>query len=320
MPSERELVLLAGNSNPQLAKEISNDLSVPVNNPITRFANGEARVILPNSVRGKDVFIIQSTSPVVDRRMMELFIMLDAAKRAHAHKVTAVIPYYAYGRQDRKDQAHTAITAKLVAKLLETAGADHMVTLDVHSEQTAGFFEIEYDNLYGSNCLIPYLASLNIPNKKFVSPDLGGVSRAGAYSERLANGNEIAVVRKKRDVSKRNFSHSLSLIGDVDGVDAVIVDDQIDTVGTILDASKLLKNNGARKVIVVASHGLFSGNSALDRVNQPYIDKIIITNSIRQRREISINPKVNMVSVSSLLATAISRIHQEIPLSPGLID
>lgn len=197
MPSERELILLTGNSNPQLAKEVGINLDTPVYNPVTRFANSEARAIIPLSVRGKDVFIIQSTAPAVDRRLMEVFIMADAAKRAHANKITAVIPYFAYNRQDRKDQSHTAITAKLIAKLLEVSGVNHVVTVDMHSEQAAGFFETGYDNLYASNLLIPHIESLNIPNKKFVSPDLGGVARAGAYSERLANGNEIAIIRKK---------------------------------------------------------------------------------------------------------------------------
>lgn len=318
MSADHELVLISGTANEPLAKEIGIISDIPVHYPITRFANGEARAIDP-FVRGREVYIIQSTYPDVDRSYAELYLIADAAKRAKAKKITSIMPYFGYGRQDRKDQPHSAISAKVMARNIEANKVDHFVTVDIHSEQTEGFFDIYYDNLQASYCFIPRLRQLGLSKKtKFVSPDLGGGPRAGAYDSRLP-GKGIAMGYKVRDYNKRNTSSTSLLVGNVRGYDTVVVDDQIDTAGSLLDITKLLKEKGALRIFAVATHGVLS-NPALDRIKDSPIERLLITNSIRQPEEVLNNPKIEVLSLAPLLWEVIRRIHMEESVGEGLID
>ncbi len=311
------MIILSGSSNPDLATKIAEKLKKRIYFPCTQFADGEIRVQIPVSLRKQNVYIIQSTSPDTNKHILELFLMADAVKRASGKEVTLVIPYFGYSRQDRKDQPRVPISSALISRLLKVSGADRIVTVDIHSDQQQGFFDGPWDNLYASYVLLPAIKQLKIPDLVIVSPDKGGTMRANAYAKRI-QAEGIAVVYKERDVHLRNISKALDVIGDVEGKNCIIVDDIIDTGGTILNAVNLLIQRGAKKVFVSSTHGLFS-NNAIQKLHDSAIEKIIITDSI-YIEGMKFTNKFKIVSVSKLLSETIKRIENGTPLSAGLLD
>lgn len=311
-------VLLTGRSNPELAKKIARRLKTKAVEVAKSFADGEIWISIPVSVRQKAVFIIQPTSRPVNDNLVELLLMIDAARRASAGEITVVVPYFGYSRQDRKDQPRVPISAALVAETIKAAGANRIFTLDVHSEQQQGFFEGPWDNLYGSYTLIPVIKKM-IKRRGLIvaSPDKGGVPRAVAYANRLG-AEGIAIVYKERDMSVKNHSESLDMIGEVKDKTILLVDDIIDTGGTIIKAAKLLLKRGAKEILVAATHGVFSP-PALERITESPIKKWLVTDTIRQPKEVEANPKIKIVSVAPLLAEAVKRIYRGRSISNGLI-
>ncbi|MCK4883810.1 MAG: ribose-phosphate pyrophosphokinase [Candidatus Diapherotrites archaeon] len=294
----KNLAFFAGNSNPELAKEIAKYLKIPLGKvELKKFADGENYVNYTESIRGKDVYILQSTCNPVNDNLMELLIMVDAAKRAAAERITCIIPFYGYAKLERKARDREPITAKLVAELLQAAGADAVVTMDLHADAIQGFFDIRADFLYASGPLVKYLKKKNLKNIVVVSPDVGSSRRARAYAKRLHAG--LAIIDKRRP--KPNVSEVLHLIGDVKGKTAVIIDDEINTGGTLVNAAKAVLENGAKEVYAMASHAVFAG-PAPERLEKSALKKIIVTNSIPQKQKIS---KVETVSIAPLLGEAI---------------
>lgn len=317
MPNSNGFVLLTGTANLKLAKDIGNILGKAVHETVSTFADGEKRIIIPENLRRRDVFIIQPTSPPVDSNMMELLLIIDAAKRSSASEVSVIIPYFGYSRQDRKDRPRVPISASLVARLIEFAGADRIVTVDIHSEQEPGFVEIPWDNLYGSYSMLPQLKKHFKPDLVVASPDKGGVPKATFYAE-LLNAENIAIVFKERSVSKSNQSAALDMIGNVRNKDVLLVDDMIDTAGTICNAADLIKSRGARKVCAASTHGLFS-DPALERIEQSALEQIFITDTVPLRKEVLKNPNFKVISVAPLLAEAIKCIYNGDSMSAKLI-
>ena len=304
-----EIRLISGSANPKLAEEIADRLGTPLCAvAISRFPDGEIFVHIEESVRGADAFVIQPTCPPVNENLMELLIMIDALKRASAGRITAVIPYYGYARQDRKHIGRVPITAKLVANLIEAAGADRVLTLDLHAGQIQGFFDIPVDNLTIDPIFISYFREEGLADEDtvIVSPDLGAVKRARAIAEGL--GLPLAIIEKRRATSDR--VQSLNLIGEVRRR-AIIIDDIISTGGTVLEASKLLERAGVEEVHAAFTHGIFAGN-ALERLRASPLREVTVTNSIPPPSD-SI---IKVVPITALLAEAIRRIHFEEPLSP----
>lgn len=312
-----DFVLLTGRANPALASAIGKMLDVPVTCPISIFSDGEIRVRIEPNVRRRMVYIIQPTSTPVNDHIMELVFMIDAAKRASAAEVTVVIPYFGYARQDRKELARVPISSSVVTSMLTSAGADRIVTIDIHSEQQEGFTQKPWDNLYGSYSLIPAIKTKKLSNIVVASPDKGGILKATGYAKLLGS-EKIAVVYKKRDVMLNNVSNAMAMIGDVKEKDVLLVDDMIDTAGTIVHAANYIKKKGAKSVRVVATHGIFSGE-ALKKIADSEIEEMIVTDTIAHREEIQKNPKITIVSVAPLLAEAIRRITTGDSLSKDLI-
>ena len=300
-----DIKLFSGRSNNPLAQEIAQYLGTTLE-PITikDFSDGEIYVQVQQSIRGDDVFLIQPLSNPVNENLMELLIMIDAFKRASAKSITAVIPYYGYARQDRKTSGREAITAKLVADLLTTAGANRILAMDLHTGQIQGFFNILVDHIYATPVITDYIKKLNIPADKLVavSPDTGGVQRTRVFAKNL--GCPLAIIDKRRD--KHNEAIADHVIGEVKGKICVLIDDMIDTAGTICEASKLLVREGAEKVYVCAAHGILSG-PAIQRLEEAPVEEVIITNSIPLDRQVS--SKFTQLSVAPILGEAISRIH-----------
>jgi len=297
--------LLTGTSNQNLAKEVSEYLNIPLSDAIvSRFSDGEVRVQINESMRGEDVFVIQSLCPPINENIMELLLILDAIKRASAGRITAVIPYYAYARQDRKDKPRVPISARLLADLITVAGAQRVVVVDLHSPQIQGFFNIPVDNLYALGVLYDYLKDkVDGSNTVVVSPDAGGVEMARLFANKI--GCPIAISYKRRP--EPNVAEVLDLIGDVKGKRAIIVDDIIDTAGTVCAASELLLSKGAIRVDVVATHGLLSG-PAVERLRKSPIEEVVITNTIpAEHRNFE---KLRVVSIAPLIGEAIRRIHE----------
>jgi ribose-phosphate pyrophosphokinase len=272
---------------------------------VARFSDGEVYVQINENVRGEDVFIIQPTCPPVNENLVELLVMLDAFKRASARRVTAVVPYYGYGRQDRKAQSRVPISAKLVADLITTAGASRVLAIDLHAGQIQGFFNIPVDHLFAAPVLIDYLAKKDLEDPVLVSPDAGGVERARAIAKRLKAG--LAIIDKRRDGP--NVAVFMYLIGDVKDKDVVIIDDMIDTAGTLMQAVEAVKREGARRVLACGVHPVLSG-PAMERIGDPQLEELIITNTIPLPRDKQL-PKIHALSVAPLLAEAIRRIHGE---------
>jgi ribose-phosphate pyrophosphokinase len=306
-----DLKILSGTANPELAREVAEYLELGVSPvKIQPFSDGEIYVQLQESVRGVDCFVVQSTCSPVNENLMELLIMLDALKRASAGRITVVMPYFGYARQDRKAAGREAITAKLVADLLTTAGADRVVALDLHAPQIMGFFNILVDHLYGSPVLIDYMNSLDLSDIVLVSPDVGGVARARAFAKKL-NDSPLAIIDKRR--TKHNEAESLSLVGDVKGKTAIMVDDMVDTAGTLVKGAELLKREGAKSIIACSTHAVLSG-PANKRLEESCIEKLIVTNSI-PHDPTKISKKIVQVSVAKLLGEAIARIHDDSSVS-----
>jgi len=302
-----ELKLFSGNANRPLAEEIAKTLQLPLGDAdVSRFSDGEVYVQINENVRGEDVFVVQPTCPPVNDHLMELLVMIDAFKRASARRITAVLPYYGYGRQDRKVQPRVPITAKLVADLLTAAGAHRLLAVDLHAGQIQGFFNIPVDHLFAlPPIIVDHLVKMDLHDPVLVSPDAGGVERARAVAKRLKAG--LAIIDKRRDGN--NVAVFMHLIGDVKGRDAVIIDDMIDTAGTLVQAVDALKREGARRIVACAVHGVLSG-PAIARIEESALEEVIITNSIALTPEHQV-PKIRVLSVAPLLAEAIRRIHDE---------
>jgi ribose-phosphate pyrophosphokinase len=306
-----DLMILSGTANPELAREVADYLELTVAPvKISPFSDGEIYVQVQDSVRGLDCFVIQPTCSPVNENLMELLIVLDALKRASAGRITVVMPYYGYGRQDRKAAGREAITAKLIADLLTTAGAQRVVTLDLHAPQIMGFFNILVDHLYASPVLLEYIRSLNQTDIVLVSPDVGGVSRARAFAKKLDDA-PIAIIDKRR--SAHNVAEVYSVVGDVKGKVAIMVDDLVDTAGTLVKGAELLKKEGAKAIYACATHAVLSG-PANQRLDDSPIEKLIVTNSIPQDPKL-ISKKVTILSVAKLLGEAIARIHDDTSVS-----
>jgi len=299
------LRVFSGNSNPALAKKICKILGVPLNDAkVSQFSDGETRVEIDENVRGTDVFIIQSTCQPVNVSLMELLIMTDGMKRASADRITAVIPYYGYARQDRKVVPRAPITAKLVADLITTAGANRIISIDLHAGQIQGFFNIPVDNLFATPILLDYLKTNHTDDLIVVSPDTGGVVRARAFAKRL--GASLAIVDKRRDTP--NESEVMNIIGNVKDKWAIILDDMIDTAGTVTQAAVALKEHGAIEVSTCCTHPVLSG-PALDRIEASPIKEVVVTDTIPLQGRARKCKKIKVLSVSSLLSEAMKRIY-----------
>jgi ribose-phosphate pyrophosphokinase len=301
----RRIVLVSGSSNPSLSNKISEYLDVPLVDPqLRRFANGEIYCEIEKNVRGSDVFLIQTLSHPVNDNLMELLIMIDALKRASAESITAVIPYYGYSRQDRKASPRTPISAKLVADMITAAGASRVVTMDIHAGQIQGFFNIPFDNIYASPVFLNYIQNnISLDNLMMVSPDAGGVERVRWYAKKLQT--DIAMIDKRR--TGPNVAKAMNIVGDVEGRDVIIVDDMIDTAGTLVEAAKTLRDHGAKKIYAFATHGILSGPAA-GRINDcKELEAVIITDTIPLCDECSKVDKIKVLSTADILSKAIHR-------------
>ena len=299
--------IFSGTRSHYMAAEICKDLGVELGKMnILHFADGEFEVSFEESIRGCEVYLVQSTFPNSDN-LMELLLMIDAAKRASARSVVAVMPYFGWARQDRKDKPRVSIAAKLVSDLLTTAGVDRVITMDLHADQIQGFFNVPVDHLYGSSVFIPYIQSLGLENLVIATPDVGGAKRANSYAKYL--GVPLVLCHKQR--AKANVVAQMTIIGDVKDKDVILIDDMVDTAGTITKAADLMMANGARSVRALASHAIMSG-PATERVNESALKEIIFTNSIPYEKECE---KVTIISVARLFADTIRRVHNNESIS-----
>ncbi|MBL8306714.1 MAG: ribose-phosphate pyrophosphokinase [Rubrivivax sp.] len=298
-------VLFTGNANPVLAREIASHLGVELGQAsVGRFSDGEVTVEIRQNVRARDVFVVQSTCAPTNDNLMELLIMVDALKRASARRITAVIPYFGYARQDRRPRStRVPISAKVVANLLETVGVERVLTMDLHADQIQGFFDIPVDNIYASPVLLSDLQSKSYTNLVVISPDIGGVVRARALAKQL--GCDLAIIDKRRPTA--NVSEVMHVIGEIEGRNCVIMDDMIDTAGTLVKAAEVLKARGARSVYAYCTHPVFSG-PAVDRIGKSQIDEVVITNTIPLSDAAKACPKIRQLSVAFLFAETIRRI------------
>ena len=302
----QEIALISGNANRALSEEISKILNIELcPAEIKKFADGEISVAINKSIRGADVFIIQPACPPVNDNLMEILILIDALERASAGRINVVIPYYGYARQDRKEKARTPITAKLVANLISVAGADRVIAIDLHADQIMGFFDIPVDRLYALPAISKYIRTHfgDLSDFTVVSPDVGGVKRARLLAEEL--GLPLAIVDKRRP--KDNVAEVMNVIGDVEGKNVIMIDDIIDTAGTLVGAAEALQKLGAKKVYTACTHGLFSG-PAIDRIANSCIEKVITTNTIPLDESKMID-KIEVVSVAEIVATTIQNVH-----------
>ena len=307
----RRVLVFSGRANQTLTGEICEYMDVPLGKTVIRdFSDKEIYVRIEENVRGGDVFVVQSTCFPGNTNLMELLIMIDALRRSSAKRITAVIPYYGYARQDRKNEPRVPITSKLVADLVVTAGADRVLTVDLHAGQIQGFFNIPLDHLFAINVLIDYIKEQKLKDLIVISPDAGGVERARAYAKRL--NSSLAIIDKRRDIP--NEAKAMNIIGDVKGKIAFIVDDMIDTAGTLMEATDALLGAGAREVHACCSHPVLSGPAG-ERITRSPIKTVITTNTIPLNGELEKNSKIKVLSVASLLGEAIIRIHQETSVS-----
>ena len=300
------LKLFTGNAHPSLAEEIARYLHLPLGDvEVSRFSDGEVFVQVNENVRGTDVFIVQPTCPPVNDNLMELLVMIDALKRASARRITAVLPYYGYARQDRKAQGRVPITAKLVADLLTAAGVDRVLALDLHAGQIQGFFNIPVDHLFAAPVIVDYLGKKDLRDPVIVSPDAGGVERARAIAKRLRAG--LAIIDKRREGP--NQALAMYLIGDVRGKDTVVIDDMIDTAGTLAQAVSALEREGARRILACGVHAVLSG-PAIERLKAAPLEEVVVTNSIPVPEDKRL-PQLTVLTVAPILGEAIRRIHDE---------
>ncbi|MCL5058902.1 MAG: ribose-phosphate pyrophosphokinase [Actinobacteria bacterium] len=310
MTSRRRLKIFTGNANPRLAEEIAQYLGVSVGSAkVSRFSDGEVQVKINESVRGADVFIVQPTSTPVNEHLMELLIMVDAVRRASARRITAVMPYYGYARQDRKTRARDPITAKLAANLLHASGARRVITMDLHAGQIQGFFDIPVDHLPCVPILAQYFMQQKINDLVVVSPDIGGVTRARDLAERI--GAPIAIIDKRRP--EPNVAEIMNIIGDINGKNVIMIDDIIDTAGTISQGAKALKEWGAKDIYICCTHPVLSG-PAMKRLEESPAGEILVTNTIHVPQE-KVLPRMKILSVAPLLGEAIIRIHEDLSVS-----
>jgi ribose-phosphate pyrophosphokinase len=301
-----ELRIFTGNAHPALAESICKSLGVPLGRAhLARFSDGEVWFQIKDNVRGADVFVVQPTAPPVNENLMELLVMLDAFKRSSASRLTAVIPYYGYARQDRKDKPRVPISAKLVADLLSAAGTDRVLTMDLHAAQIQAFFDVPVDHLFAAPVIMDHVSKLKRPDLTVVSPDAGGVERARAYAKRLDAA--LAIVDKRRD--QPNVAEVHNVIGDVEGRTALIVDDIVDTGGTLTKVAEAIKEAGAREVLASCTHAVLSGN-AIERIAMSSLSKLLVTDSIPLAPEKRID-KIVQLSIADLMAKAIKNIHEE---------
>ena len=306
----KKLKIFTGNANPALAKEICDYLGLPLGEAcVGRFNNGEVQIMIDESVRGKDVFIIQPTSYPVNDNLMELMVMADALKRASARHITAVVPYYGYARQDRKTRGREPITAKLVANLMQTSGITRLVTIDLHAGQIQGFFDVPVDHLYGASILAKYINEKNLEDVIVVSPDLGGVTRARDLADRI--GAPIAIIEKKRP--EPGVAKVMNLIGDVKGKNCIIVDDIVDTAGSLVEGAKALEEFGAKSVMAAVTHAVLT-DPASERIANSNIKELIVTNTMPLPENCKLD-NVTQLSVAPLLGEAIMRIFHEVSVS-----
>lgn len=301
-----KLAVFSGNANPKLAEDICRYLRVKLGDAlISRFNEGEIRVKINENVRGKDVFVIQPTCPPANENMMELLIMIDAFKRASAKRITAVLPYYGYARQDRKDQPRVPITAKLVADLITVAGASRLLTIDLHAGQIQGFFDIPVDHLYAINTFVEYYDKLHLQNLVIVSPDVGGIKMARAYAKRF--NADLAIIDKRRVNSEK--TEVMNIMGEVEGKNAIVVDDLIATAGSLVEATQALKEHGAEDIYAAITHPVLSG-PALERIENCALKQLVVCDTIPVE-DSKVHPKIKVLSIASLLGEAIKRIHHE---------
>jgi ribose-phosphate pyrophosphokinase len=312
------LALFSGNANAALAHDIARHLRLPVGRAaVSRFSDGEINVEIMENVRGRDVFIVQPTCPPTNDNLMELLMMTDACRRASSGRITAVVPYFGYGRQDRRPRAtRSAITAKLVADIIASAGVDRLLTLDLHSAQIQGFFGIPVDNVYGSPVLLGDVWRQRYPNLIVVSPDVGGVVRARAFAKRLDDA-ELAIIDKRRP--RPNESKVMNIIGEVAGKTCVLVDDMVDTAGTLCLAAQALKEEGATRVVAYITHAVLSGG-AVERVAASVLDELVVTDTIPLSQAAKECTRIRQLSVASLLAETIRRMRDEESVSSLYID
>lgn len=303
-----KIIIITGNANPTLAKAIAKNLNLKLAKvDVKRFSDGEIFAQILDDVRGGDVFLVQPTCYPPNQNLMELLIMLDALKRASAVRVTAVLPYFGYARQDRKDRPRVPITAKLVANLITTAGADRVLTLDLHAHQIQGFFDIPLDHIYAINVFIEHFKKIGLKKPVIVTPDVGGIKMARGFAERM--GTDLAVVDKRRIDDKQ--AEAMNVLGDIKGRDVVLVDDIVSTAGSLKEAAAALKKEGAKRIFAAVTHGVLAG-PAFERLEESAIEKLWITDSIPLNKK---HKNIEVVTVSSLLAEAIRRIHKEESIS-----
>lgn len=308
--SDAEMLLFSGNANKKLAEEIAQYLDIPLSPmEITNFVDGEIFLKILENVRGTDAFVIQPTCPPVNDNIMELLFIIDALKRASARRITAVIPYYGYARQDRKTEPRVPISAKVIANILTVAGASRVLVIDLHVGQIQGFFDIPVDHLFAAPLMIDYIKRKRLSDLTILSPDTGGVERARAFAKRLEA--FLAIIDKRRP--ERNVAELMHIVGDIEGRNVVIVDDMIDTGGTIIQAAEAIKKGGAKDVYVCSTHGVFS-KDALNNLQKSVLKEIIVTNTIPQNKE-SEYSKLQVLSIAPLLGEAIKRIHNESSVS-----
>jgi ribose-phosphate pyrophosphokinase len=312
------MAVFSGNANPQLAQEIARHLMVPLGRAsVSRFSDSECTVELLENVRGRDVFIVQPTCSPANDHLMELLVMTDACRRASAARITAVIPYFGYARQDRRPRAmRVPITAKLVANMIASAGVNRLLTVDLHADQIQGFFDIPVDNVYASPVLLGDAWKQKYDNLMVVSPDVGGVVRARALAKRLDDA-ELAIIDKRRP--RPNESEVMNIIGEVEGKTCVLIDDLVDTAGTLCHAAEALKANGAKKVFAYITHAVLSG-PAIDRISQSQLDELVVTDTIPLRPDARNCKKIRQLSVAGLLAETMRRIRDEESVSSLYID
>jgi ribose-phosphate pyrophosphokinase len=303
-----DLMIFTGNANPKLAKDVADYLKLPLGKAnVSRFSDGEVMVEIQENVRGKDVFILQSTCQPTNESLMEVLIMVDALKRASAGRITAAMPYFGYARQDRRPRsARVAITAKLVANMLGAAGVDRVMTMDLHAEQIQGFFDVPVDNIYSSPLLLGDLFTKNIQDMVVVSPDIGGVARARAFAKKLEC--DLAIIDKRRP--KANVSEVMNIIGEVDGRTCVLMDDMVDTAGTLCKAAAALKERGAKRVLAYTTHAVLSG-PAIERLKDSVLDELVVTDTIPLSEAALKCGKIRQLSCAQLLGETIIRIAKE---------
>ena len=318
MAETETLALFAGNANPALAHDIARQLTTPLGRAyVGRFSDGEVNIELMENVRGRDVFIVQPTCPPANDHLMELLVMVDACRRASASKITAVVPYFGYSRQDRRPRAtRSAITAKLVANMVQGAGVDRLLTIDLHSDQIQGFFDIPVDNVYASPVLLGDAYRQRYENMIVVSPDVGGVVRARALAKRLDDA-DLAIIDKRRP--RPNESKVMNIIGDVKDHSCVLIDDLVDTAGTLCQAAEALKEQGARRVVAYITHPVLSGK-AVERISNSALDELVVTDTIPLSAAAKGCGRIRVLSVAGLLAETIRRIRDEESVSSMYID